>query len=97
MTQTLVAADLHLALDVLADLAAQVTLDLEVLVDVGAQPRDFFVGEVADARVARHPGRVAHLLRRGPADTEDVGERDLEALLAGNVDTGRYEPSTPQP
>jgi hypothetical protein len=35
VAQTLIAPDFHLALDVLRDLAAQVTLDLDVLVDVG--------------------------------------------------------------
>src|SRR5262249_24915511 len=60
--QPLVVADLHLALDVLRDLSAQVSFDLQVLVDVGAQPGDFLFGEVADARVARHAGVVAHLL-----------------------------------
>ena len=88
MAQTLVAADLHLALDVLRDLAAQVTFDLEVLVDEAAQLRDFFLGEVAHTRVARHPGLVAHQLRGGAADAVDVRERDLEPLLAGNVDAG---------
>src|SRR5205085_3050378 len=34
---SLVTVDLDLALDVLGDVSAQVTLDLEVLVDVGAQ------------------------------------------------------------
>ena len=99
MADALVAADLHLALDVLRDLAAQVTLDLEVLVDVGAQPRDLFLGEVAHARVARHPGLVADLLRGGAADAEDVGERDLEPLLAGDVDTGdtSHRVSLPSP
>ena len=51
MAQALVAADLHLALDVLLDLAAQVALDLEVLVDVGADAVDLFVGEVTDPGV----------------------------------------------
>src|SRR5918999_4416414 len=45
-----VAADLHLPLDVLGDLPAQVTLDLEVGVDPGPQLGDLFVGEVP------HPG-----------------------------------------
>src|SRR5439155_1513781 len=36
MAKALVAADLHLALDVLLDVPAQIALDLEVGVDVGA-------------------------------------------------------------
>ena len=55
MPKTFVAADLHLALDVGGDLAAEVTLDLQVAVDVGAQLRNFFFGEVTHAGVARMP------------------------------------------
>src|SRR5581483_2202999 len=45
-----VTADLHLPLDVLGDLPAQVALDLEVPVDPRPQPGDLFLGEVP------HPG-----------------------------------------
>src|SRR3954468_9689530 len=62
VTQALVATDLHLALDVLRDLAAQVTFDLDVLVDVGAEACNLFFGEVADPGVARHLRVVADLL-----------------------------------
>src|SRR5690349_1255607 len=51
--QALVASDLDLALDVGRDLAAQVTFDLEVLVDVGPKLCDFFVSEIADTRIGR--------------------------------------------
>src|SRR6185436_646756 len=44
VAQPLVRPDLHLALDVGGDLAAQVTLDLEVGVDERAQARHFVVG-----------------------------------------------------
>jgi hypothetical protein len=60
----LVAVDLHLALDVLGDVPAQVTLDPEVGVDVGAQAGDLFVGQVADPGVGVDVGRLADLLRR---------------------------------
>src|SRR5688572_20571864 len=68
VAEALPAADLHLPADVLLDLTPQVALDLEVLVDVGADLVHLFVGEVADP--------------------EDVGERDLQPLLAGDVDAG---------
>src|SRR5215207_2048817 len=61
--QALVAADLDLALDVGGDLSAEVTLDLEVVVDVGAQLRNLFFGEVAHARVARDADTIADLFR----------------------------------
>jgi len=49
MTDPLQAVDLHLALDVLSHVAAQVTLDRDVLVDVGAKLVDVGLGEVLDA------------------------------------------------
>src|SRR5262249_16335765 len=82
--QAFVAADFDLALDVRGDLPAEVTLDLEVAVDVGAQLGDLFLGEVAHPRVARDADTVADLLGPRAADAEDVGERDLQPLLAGD-------------
>src|SRR5580658_500364 len=50
VTHPLVAVDLHLALDVLGDVAAQVTFDAQVGVDVVAQADDLLVGQIT------HPG-----------------------------------------
>ena len=47
MAEAAVGADLAEALDRLRALAAQVTLDLELGVDVVAELRDLLVGEVA--------------------------------------------------
>jgi hypothetical protein len=55
VTQTLVAADLHLALDVLLDVAPQIALDLEVRVDVGADAVHLFIGEIAHAGLGVEP------------------------------------------
>src|SRR6478752_6865708 len=97
VTQALVATDLHLALDVLRDLTAEVALDLHVLIDVGAEACNLFFGQVAYSGVTRHPRVVADLLRDRAADAVDVRERDLQPLLAGNVDTGNTSHRTPQP
>src|SRR3954454_10329070 len=56
VAQPLVAADLHLAADVGGHLAAQITLDAEVLVDVVAQPQQVLVAEVLDPQVGAHAG-----------------------------------------
>ena len=64
VAQPLPATDLHLALDVLLDLAAQVALDLEGSgLDVVADAGDLVVGEVADPGVGVDRERVADLLR----------------------------------
>src|SRR5687768_12901129 len=77
MADALVGADLHLALDVLLDVPAQVALDLDVGVDPRPQPDDLLVGEVADPGAHVDARGLAHLLRGRATHTEDVGERDL--------------------
>ena len=86
MANPAVGADLLEPLDRLLALAPQVTLDLEVLIDVVAELRDLAVGEVADLRVEREAERAGDLARLRAADAEDVRERDLESLLAREVD-----------
>src|SRR3954469_14181602 len=87
--QALVAADLHLPLDVLIDVATEVALHLHVgAVDVGTDAVHLFVGEVAHPGGRVDVGAGAALLGSRAADAEDVGEADLEPLLAGDVDTG---------
>src|SRR5680860_189232 len=88
MPDALIGTDLDLAFDVLLDLAAKVSLDLDVGVDPRSELGDLVVGEVAHPGIARHVVRIAHETRRAAPDSEDVGQRDLEPLLAGNVDTG---------
>jgi len=53
--QTLVRADLDLAADVRLDLATQVTLDLEVVLDPVAQLDELLVTQVLDAGVGLTP------------------------------------------
>ena len=78
--------------------AAQVALDLEVRVDVLTQARDLLVGEVPDLRVRRQPEGCEHLVGPRPADAVDVGEPDLQPLLARQVhacDSSQRVPPTP--
>ena len=85
MAQALVATDLHLAADVRLHLTAQVTFDLEVVVDPVAQLDELLVNEVLHAGVRVDPGGRESLLRAGPTNSEDVGQCDLDALLAREV------------
>src|SRR5438270_1306413 len=89
VAQPLVAADLHLAADVGGHLAAEVTLHPEVLVDVVAQLQQVLVAEVAHPDVRADSGGHEGLLGVRLADAVDVGERDLQPLLAGQVDAGQ--------
>src|SRR6266487_5847149 len=89
VADALVASDLDLAADVGGDLAAQVALDLEVGVDVLTQLDELVVAEVTGAEVGADAGGVESLLGAGASDAVDVGERDLHALLAREVDAGK--------
>src|SRR3712207_2833709 len=80
-----VGADVYEPSDVLVRLAPEVALDLDVLVDVGPQLRDLALGEVPDLRVQVHAGLVQDLPCRRTAYPVDVGEPDLDSLLARQV------------
>jgi hypothetical protein len=86
VAQATVGRQVHEALDVDRDLAAQIALHSVVLVDRFADLKDFLVGQGVDA--AR--GLDAHLAhdfaRLGLANAVDVLERDHDALVSRNVD-----------
>src|SRR3954454_6952975 len=84
--QPLVAADLDLAADVGSDLATQVALELEARLEVVTQPDEVLVGQVTHADVGADPGRLQRLGGARAPHAEDVGERDLDALVAREVD-----------
>src|SRR5581483_10056978 len=86
--QALVAAALDLAADVGRDLTAEVTLDVVVRVDVLEPLDEVVLGDVADADVGADTGLRERLLRPGAADAVDVGEGDLDPLLAGEINAG---------
>src|SRR5258705_1141052 len=83
---TLVAADLDLAADVGLHLTAQITLHLEAAFDVVAQLGDLIVSQVLGAQVPVDAGGFQDLLGAGTADAVDVGQRDLHALVAREID-----------
>ena len=85
MADALIAADLDLPLDVLLDFPPQVPFDLEVRLDVTADPGHLVVGEVTDPGAGVDAGLVAHTSGAGEADPVDVGQPDLEPLVPGKV------------
>ena len=88
VTQATVAADVHEALDVLALLTTEVALDHEVgLIDVLADGVNFLLGEVLDTGVRIDVRLRADLAGGGAADAVNVGQTDLDALLAREIDT----------
>src|ERR1700712_5453681 len=88
VTQALVAADLDLAPDVRLDLAAQVALDPEIGLDERADGRGVGVGQILAPQIGIDPGLGEDRSGLATADPEDVGQRDLHPLLAGQIDAG---------
>jgi hypothetical protein len=68
------------------DLAPQVTLDLEVALDVVAQLDELVVRQLPDAQLGADAGGGEGLLGAGATDAVDVGERHLEPLVTREVD-----------
>src|SRR6267143_695910 len=89
VAQAAVAAQVHQALDVQAHLAAEVALDLVVLVEALADAVDLVVGQVLGPLGRIDLGQGTDLPRAGVADPVQVRERDLDLLLAGKVDSGK--------
>jgi hypothetical protein len=83
-----VRADLGKPLDRLLPVAAQVSLDLELGVDVVAKLGDLFVGQVLDLRVRVEAELGGDLARRRLADPVDVRQPDFEPLLIRKIDSG---------
>jgi hypothetical protein len=89
VTNALVGADLDLAADVSGDLTSEVTLVLDVRLDVVAELDQVLVREVTDAGVGVDTRGGQRLLGAGATHSEDVGESDLDALLAREVHTDK--------
>lgn len=88
MTHALIALDFDLALDVLGDVAPQVTFDGCVAIYPGTDLVDLVLGEIANPLVGVESGIGADALRRGLANTKDVRECYLQPLLAGDINAG---------
>ena len=87
MTQAAVAADVHEPLDVQGDVLAKVTLHGLFGCDDAADATNLVLGQIPDlgAEVDLRPSQDA--VRLGAPDAENVGERDLDALADGQINT----------
>ena len=89
MTLALVAVDLDLTADVRIDFTTQITLDLVVTLKVITQRNQLLIRQILDANVRIDTGRGKRFLGTSATHTENVGEGDLDALLIGDVDSGK--------
>lgn len=81
MAQATVTTKVHKALDVHGNFLAQVSLDLVILVDALSDPGDFSFSELVSSSVEIDRGFRQYLLRGGPADTVNIGQRNLDPLV----------------
>src|SRR5690348_4026076 len=83
--QPAVAGEVHQPLDVHRRVAPKVALDAVIAVDRLADVQDFLVGQVLDSLFRRNAELLRDLLGRRSADSVDVGERDLDALVCRDI------------
>src|SRR6516165_11054790 len=88
MAQAAIAAEIHQALDVHADLATQIAFDHVVAVDHFADLQNLLVGQLTDATVSGNLHLLHDLGRRLRTDAMDVLERDQHALVGRDIHTG---------
>src|ERR1700722_3110962 len=88
VAEAAIRADVGQSLDVARNLSPQVALDLDPAVDRVAQGLLIGLGEVLDPNVRIAPRLLQYLLGRRQTDAIDVRQRDLDALLARQIDPG---------
>ena len=87
VTTALVGANLDLAADVSSHLTAKVTFDVVVGLNVVTQCHELIICQLVDAQVTADSGGLQGLGGAGATDSVDVGQGDLEALVARQVDS----------
>src|SRR5687768_7649798 len=86
MPQPAVAADFHQPLDVHRDLLAEIAFDPPLLLDDAADLAHVLFREVLDADVRADASLGQDVVRPFAADAVDVGQPNLDALGAGEID-----------
>jgi len=85
MTDPLITADLDLALDVLGNISPQITLHLQITIDVRPNPDNLFISEITNPSTAVDAQLLTQLTSSAATNTINIGEGDLDPLLSGNV------------
>jgi hypothetical protein len=80
-----VAPDVHQPLDVHGDFGAEGTLHLHRALDDLTKTRHLGVRQIAHPGVGAHARLAQKPTARRPTDAEDVGESDLDPLLARKI------------
>src|SRR5690606_16861250 len=97
MAQAPVAADVHQALDIHLHFAAQVTFDQMVALDDFAKTRHFGFGEIPNTGGRLDSDLLEHLRALGRTNSIDVGQTNVDRLVAWYVYAGDTSHSYPSP
>jgi hypothetical protein len=89
MTNALVAADLDFATDVCRNFTAQVSFNLEVAFDVVTKRDQLVIGQILHTDLSADFGIGEGLECPRTANTVDVSQGDLNALIARDVDASK--------
>src|SRR5512135_2789439 len=86
--QTPVAPDIHEALDVYVHLFAKIAFDLVLLFNDVPDLRNLFLAEHIRPLIRVNACPREYLVRHRSPDPVEIGQRDLDPLLSGDVNTG---------
>jgi hypothetical protein len=86
MSHSAITPDVHQALDVHCHFTAQIALDPHFFVDNFANAVDLVVRQVPHAGVRVHVSPIEELLTGMESNSEDIGQRRLNTLVAGKID-----------
>src|SRR5690606_31790092 len=84
--ESAVAAEIHQPLDAHLHFATQVTLDLVVLLDDATDRAHLLVGQIVGTNRRTDARLLQDLLRGHPANPINIGQCNLDTLVAGEVD-----------
>jgi hypothetical protein len=87
MANTLVRTNFDLSLDILRDITAEVTLDLQRAVDEFTNANDLFFGKIANLGCAVDVRTGADRPGGCVADAVDVLQRNVDTLVARKIDS----------
>ena len=88
MTKAAIAPKIHQALDIHRGLATQVTFNRMVCIDRFADLQHFSIAEILHTAGVINAKLVGDLNRGCAANSVNIGERDNNALVCGDVDPG---------
>jgi hypothetical protein len=87
MAQSPVAADNHQSFDVLGNFPPQITFHPVFFLNNGGNLPDFFFGQIFPPGIGIDPRSLENVPGKLAADSEDVGEGDLNPLVLGNINS----------